>query len=237
MVRALCKMAVVLLLVLGVSSPTQAHEEFTEINFMFGSSSTLVRDGAFDYYSHNDWMGGGYLAAEVEVYDGLLLQLGILMGESRSDLFGQFDSVLRLKEPRLALRYGHTFFDFVRPYASVAATYAFMSTEIDLWSDHSTGYEDGWGDGELGGRFSAGCEVFLRRRVFGADRTGFFKDFTLGLALELGYALTQPFELDGLQHGLDGDLSEDPPLPPGQLDLGQLDRSGFFMSFDLRFYF
>jgi hypothetical protein len=237
MERALCKMTVVLLLVLGVSLPTQAHEEFTEINFMIGSSSTLVRDAAFDYYSHNDWMGGGYLAAEVEVHDGLMVQLGILMGESRSDLFGQFDTTLRFKEPRLALRYGYTFLDFVRPYASVAATYAFMSTEIDLWSNHTTGREDGWGDGELGGRFSAGCEVFLRRRVFGTHRSGFFKDFTLGLALELGYALTQPFELDGLRHGLDGDLSKDPPLPPGELDLGEIDRSGFFMSFDLRFYF
>ena len=148
----------VLLLVLGVSQPTQAHEEFTEINFMIGTSSTLVKDGAFDYFSHNDWMGGGYLATEVEVYDGLMVQLGILMGESRSDLFGQFDTKLRLREPRLAVRYGYTFLDFVRPYASIAATYAFMSTEIDLWSDHSTGREDGWGDGELGGRLSAGCD-------------------------------------------------------------------------------
>lgn len=237
MMNALCRVTVVLLGVLGLSTPTLAHEDFTEVNLMFGTSSTLVRDGTFDYYSHNDWMASGYLAAEVEVYEGLLVQLGILMGESRSDLFGEFDTMLRLREPRLAVRYGHTFFEALRPYASVAATYAFLGTEISLWDDHTTGREDGWGDGELGGRVSVGCEAFLRRRVFGAERSGLFKDFTMGLALEIGYALTQPFELNGLEHGLDGDLSEAPPLTPGQLDLGELDRSGLFISFDLRFYF
>jgi len=231
-------MAVVLVGVLGISLPTQAHEEdFTEINVMIGSSSTLVSDGAFDYFSNDDWLGSGYLAAEVEVYQGLLLQLGILMSETRSDLFGEFDTMLRLREPRLALRYGYTFMDFVRPYASIAATYAFLGAEIDLWDDHVTGREDGWGDGELGGRISAGCEVFIPRRVFGSKRTGFFGDFTLGMALEVGYALTQPFELNDLQHGMDGDFSKAPPLTPGQLDLGELDRSGLFISFDLRFYF
>ncbi len=237
MKRALCRLTVVLLGFLGVSTPTLAQEDFTEINLILGSSSTLVRDGAFDYYSHNDWMASGYLAAEVEVYQGLFVQVGILMGESRSDLFGEFETSLRLREPRLAIRYGYTFLDFVRPYASIAATYAFLSTKIDLWDSHVSGDEDGWGDGELGGRLAAGCEVLLPRRVFGVDRSGFFKDFTLGVAYEIGYALTQPFELDGLQHGLDGDLSKDPPLPAGQLDLGELDRSGLFMSFELRVYF
>lgn len=237
MKRALCRVAVVLLGVLGLSTPTLAYEDFAEINLIMGTSSTLVRDGAFDYYSHNDWLASGYLAAEVEVYQGLFVQVGILMGESRSDLFGEFETSLRLREPRLAIRYGYPILDFVRPYASIAATYAFLGTRIDLWGDHATGYEDGWGDGELGGRLAAGCEILLPRRVFGVDRSGFFKDFTLGVAYEVGYALTQPFELGSLQHGLDGDLSEDPPLTPGKLDLGELDRSGLFMSFVLRIYF
>jgi hypothetical protein len=228
------------LLFLGLlllARPAAADDDFTEVNLILGAHSEMITDNAYDYYSNDDWHGAGYLAFEVEVWHNLFVQLGIDMSDSRLDLFDRYDTALRIREPRLGVRYGYTFLDAIRPYASVAATYAFMRTDISLWDDHVTGYEDGWGDGELGGRFAAGCEFFLPRRIFGKDRTGLFKDFTLGLAIEAGYALSQPFELDRMEHGKDGNLSKEPPLTAGQLDLGELDKSGFFLAFDFRFYF
>jgi hypothetical protein len=213
-----------------------AHDDFTEINLTLGIHSTLVKDGAFDFYSGDDWLSSAYFGAEVEVYQGLFVQLGILVSDTRSDLFGEFDSGLKIREPRLAVRYGYTFLEAIRPYALAAFTYAFMGTEIALWGDHKMGYEDGWLDGELGGRLALGCEFFLPRRIFNRS-TGMFKDFTFGMALEVGYALTQPFELNRLAHGTNGDFHEDSELPAGYLDLGQLDRSGLFVSYDLRLYF
>lgn len=211
-------------------------EDFMEINLSIGFQSHNIKDMAYDYYSGEDWFANSYLAAEVEVWDELFVSLAIGTGEANARLFDEWATTLSLTEPQLAVRYGYPLFDWIRPYALAGLVYTVADTTIDLWYPHSVGMNNGWKDGTWGGRLALGSEVFLSRNVFGVHRSGLFKDFTMGIGVEGGYMLKQSIDL--LVHqGKNGDLSKKPPMGVVNIDLGDLDLSGFYMAVDFRFYF
>jgi hypothetical protein len=213
-----------------------ADEDFREFNVLAGLQSTLVQDGTFGFFSDEDWISNGRLAAEIELWNELFIQVGISKATVESYLFSNYDTKLQISEPHLGFRYGYTFLDALRPYVSAMATYTMTKATMDIFNGQRMGQTNSWDEGLWGGRFALGLEGFFPRWVFRRD-AGFFKDWTIGGGLEFGYVLRQELELDHLKQGKNGNLSKKPPLPAGNLDLGKLDLSGFYFAIDFRMYF
>jgi len=227
-----------LLVSLALLPPTvSADEDFREINLKAGVVVLNVKDGAYDIYSDSDWMTASDIGVEVEAWKELIIQLNCVFGYAESSVYGRYATSLSLIEPQLGVKWGYTFRRFFRPYVSALATYAFMESSLDLPDHRSVGLSDGWADGKWGGRFALGAELFIPRSVFrgSGKKRGIFKDFTLGLAVEFGYKLMQKFDLR-MERGGDG-VDDDFSVIPGELELGELNLSGFYIAVDFRFYF
>ncbi|MBM4353530.1 MAG: hypothetical protein FJ109_06990 [Deltaproteobacteria bacterium] len=238
---------ILLALALAAPLPALAEEDFLEIHLTGGFETVLTRDGGFDYFSKTDWMTTGTIAAEMEVWDELFVRIGLASGDASEYFYehqsesssGNYFASLSMVEPQLGLRKGYTIVDGVRPYIAAIGTYTVADVDIDLTSETGVSRDSGIADGKFGGKFSGGVELFLPRRVFHGTggRSGFFKDFTLGMSVECGYALRQAIPLSGLAQEGEQDTEGDDTLIPGQLDLGDLSLSGFFIAADFRFMF
>jgi len=236
--RRPCICAILFLVACGLSSGVRADDDFREINLMAGFQSLRVADGAFDIYSEDDITTSGSMGLEVELFMEFFLQLGVAIGETGSQLYEKWDTSVSVVDTQVSLRKGVTLLHAVRPYLLVGGTYSLVSSQIELWYPHKLRQEAG--EGRWGGRFAAGCEFFLPRRLFRGGEPkgkGLFKDFTMGVGFEGGYMLKQPLPLDSFRQGNQGKFDEDPPMTPGKLELGELDLSGAYFAADFRFYF
>jgi hypothetical protein len=240
-----------ILLAAALAAPLSAlaEEDFLEIHLTGGFDTLMTRDGGFDYFSKTDWMTTGTVGVEMEVWEELFVRLSLASGDSSEYFYGTSDwsggtqgnffAAVSLVEPQLGLRKGYTIIDGIRPYVSAIATYTVADVDVDLTSETGLSRDSGIADGQLGGRFAGGIELFLPRRVFHGvgERSGFFKDFTLGMSLECGYALRQAIPLSGLSQDEEQDTQGEDTLIPAQHDLGDLSLSGFFIAADFRLMF
>jgi len=228
-----------LALALAAPLPALAEEDFLEVHLTGGFETVLTQDGGFDYFSKSDWMTTGWIAAEMEVWEELFVRLALASGDSSEYFYNNYFASLSVVEPQIGLRKGYSIVEGIRPYVAAMATYTVADVDIDLTPETNASRNSGIGDGRFGGKFSGGVELFLPRRVFHGkgERSGFFKDFTLGMSLECGYALRQAIPLSGLaQEEESGTMGEDTMIP-GEHDLGDLSLSGFFIAADFRFMF
>ncbi len=236
-----CKAFSAILLALALVAPLQAlaEEDFLEVHLTGGFETVLTQDGGFDYVSKTDWMATGTVAAEVEVWDELFVRLALASGDSSEYFYDNYFASLSIVEPQLGLRKGYSIVEGIRPYVAAIATYTVADVDIDLTSETGISRDSGIGDGRFGGKFSGGVELFLPRRVFHGkgERSGFFKDFTLGMSVECGYALRQAIPLSGLSQEKEQGTTGKDSMIPGRHDLGDLSLSGFFIAGDFRFMF
>jgi len=186
-------------------------DDFMEINVTAGFQSHNIKDMAYDYYSDDDWLTSATLFAEVEVWDELFVGLGFATGQVEDWLFDEWATTLSLFEPQMTVRYGYNYDEWLRPYALAGLTYTITETHVDLWYPHVMGFQQGWKEGTWGGRFALGSEVYVLRDIFGDDREGLFKDFTMGVGVEGGYMLKQSIDLGEIRQGKSGELDEEPP--------------------------
>lgn len=216
--------------------PALAEEDFTEINFVFGVEPRQVSDRAFDLFSGDDWVTAGSLAAELEFMPNMFVQVGVDSFTNSEELLSSYKAQLNVIEPHVTARGGYTLFDGLRAYASLGVTYTLADVVIELSPPHKLATNVGIFDGSFGARAALGIELFTPRKIFGI-RSGLWKDFTIGVSIEGGYAYRTSVSLDGLKQGKKGDLEESPDMKPGELDLGELDMSGAFIAVDGRIYF
>lgn len=229
--------AIMVVALIAVPRASSAQEDFRELSLKAGVNSLNVKDGAFDIYSDSDWLTGSEITIEVELLKEILLQVGCTFFRTEATVFGRYTTTLSLIEPHVGLRWGYMLKNFFRPYVSALASYGFVESQVELPDHRAAGFSDGFVDGRWGGRFALGLELFIPRKVFrgGKRKSGMFKDFTLGAALEGGYKLIQKVDLNMVRGGADED--DDSPFTSGSLELGELNLSGFYLAVDLRFYF
>jgi len=235
-----CTAAILALLVLAMPLAVAAQDEETGREFVFlaGSQFQLVKDGAFDYYSDEDWLPVANVALEVEILDDLFVGIGLTQALKEAWIWETYQTSLRFTQPQVLIRKGFEIADGLRPYVSAAGGYAWSESTITLDSTNDLHREDGWTNGRIAGRAAAGIEAFLPRSIFreGANASGFFKDFTLGVAFELGYAYMQPVDLSDHVPTNDGSDAAGEAMPQAVVDMGELSLQGFYMAFDFRFY-
>jgi hypothetical protein len=219
-------------------SASAEEEVGREVIFGMGAKFELIKDAAFDYFSEDDWLTSGLLSVEVEAASDLFVGLGLGFATREAWLWDKYQTTLSYTEPQILVRKAFAVSDWMRPYASLAGTYAWTTTTVALWGNTEITREDGWGEGRFGGRAAAGLELCVPRSVFreGDTATGFFKDMSMGVTFEAGYGIKQPVDLSDLPvsgssagEGLDA-------MPQASPDLGELWLQGFYMAFDFRFY-
>lgn len=229
-----------------IPSAAQAGDDFTEINFSLGSQFQLIKDHAYDFFSTNDWLNAGGIALEVEVMDELFVQVGFAGTTQKGRVFDRMEASLSYSEPSLTVRKGYSVASWARPYASLGATYAWTKVKFEQdWLYGSQSWpgklkqEDEWLGGRMGGKAALGCEVFLPRTIFhpSGEGSGFFGDFTMGVALEAGWVVKQPFSIDAIKSDEGGETEDKAGIPQAELDLGELWLQGYYMAFDFRLYF
>lgn len=213
-----------------------------EMAVSLGFHSRMVTDSTWDLFSEEDWMPGMNLGLEYEVMEDLFVMAGYSYFNQKGWLYrSSTETQLELHEPLLGVRYGLSMLNAFRPYGVAAATLSFA--EANLKAPGVPGQLDQ--DKILfGGRLGLGCEVFFPRTVFTTRRRGKKPSklgrFSMGMAVEAGYYLRQPWSIDGLKptdNGSDDDLDG---LSMGNLDLtggGELWTHGAYINVDFRFYF
>ena len=229
-----------------IPSAAWAEDDHTEINLSLGTQFQLVKDDAYDIFSHNDWLAAGSLAAELEVADELFLQVGFAGTTQKARVFERMEASLSYFEPQLTVRKGLTVASWARPYVSLGATYAWTSVTFEqdwmyggqTWPGELE-QKDSWTGGRLGGKAALGCELLMPRFLFhrSGPGPGFFGNFTMGGALEAGWVVKQPMSFDGLKSTEDGKTEDKAGIPQAELDLGELWIQGYYMAFDFRLYF
>ncbi|MFH1531451.1 MAG: outer membrane beta-barrel protein [Pseudomonadota bacterium] len=234
-----------LALVALVASPSTLRAEdagaaksFHDGRIYCGVTPTWVHSDSLGPFSDNEWMLLSHVGFEWDVGHGLLVGIGYAGGTQEADVFdGSFDTRLDTHEIPVTLRYRYRAFEWFEPYARVAIgpSFAHASIKQVAWSGDRL-RQQGYG---LRGSAGIGAEFLLPRRIFrgrGADVSG--GGFTLGLAVEAGYAYRLPVAFDALKQDVPkGNSDHEKQLPQGSVNLGTLDASGVYYTVDLVLHF
>ncbi len=234
--------ALALLFVVAAPTALRADEapgkRFHDARIFGGVMPTWVHSDSLGPFSDDKWMLMSHLGFEWDVGHGLLVGIGYAGGTQKDDVFaGTVDTRLTIHEIPVTLRYRYRVFEWLEPYARVAVgpTFAQVSLKQVAWSGDRL-KQQGFG---FRGSAGVGVEFLLPRRIFkkkGAyDGSG---GFSLGLALEAGYAYRLPVAFDDLQQGAPkGNGDHEKQLPQGSVNLGTLDSSGVYYTVDLVLHF
>lgn len=214
-----------------------------EIIAFGGFHSRMVTDSTWDLFSSDDWSPGVSVGLEYEVIKDLFVMAGYSFFTQKGWVYREStETQIKMHEPLIGVRKGLSFFEAIRPYAALVATLSVAKARQESTAAPGHLEQDKL---LIGGRAGLGCELFFPSRVFGASRSAKKKAgrFTMGMALEAGYYIRQPWELDGLkptEDGSDKDLDLD-GLTMGNLNLtgsgGALWTHGLYINVDFRFYF
>ncbi len=236
-----------LLVALFVASPAladEAPEPITEtedanpweINLSVAPLNQHIGDPSFDLVSGNDWLSSVVLTLEFELIDDLFIAPAYFYGSSTAQLHKRDDAKLAIEGWELKVRKGFQVLSWLRPYALVAGTYNWYSLDITRSYGSKLTQEDGFLAGRLGGRGGLGAEFMIPRSVMASTGIGeWLGDFTLGLGFEAGYSYRPTFNLDGLSPSAPYGAAEN--VPTSNLDVGDMDLSGWYWSLDFRFLF
>lgn len=234
--------ALVLVALAGAPAALRADEapgtRFHDARLFGGLMPTWVHSDSLGPFSDDEWMLMSHVGFEWDVGYGLLVGLGYAGGTQKDDVFsGTFDTRLAIHEIPVTLRYRYRVFEWLEPYARVAVgpTFAKASLEQVAWSGDRL-KQQGFG---FRGSAGVGVELLLPRRFFrkkGASVAG--GGFTMGLALEAGYAYRLPIAFDAMkQDAPKGNGDHEKQLPQGSVNLGTLDGSGVYYTVDLVLHF
>ena len=237
---ALLSLALVALVAVPNASAADEKEgaSFRDARLSGGVMPTWIHSDSLGPFSDDEWMLLSRIGFEWDVGHGLLVGIGYAGGTQEATAFaGDFDTRLDIHEIPVTLRYRHRVFEWLEPYARVAIgpTFAKASLKQNGWSGDRL-RQQGYG---FRGSAGLGVEFLLPRRLF--RKRGTYDGnggFSLGLALEAGYAYRLPVAFDEMrQRGPKGNKDNDKQLPQGSMNLGTLDASGVYYTVDFVLHF
>jgi len=216
----------------------EAAAAFHDARLFCGVTPTWVHSDSLGPFSEDEWMFMSHAGFEWDVGLGLLVGIGYAGGVQAGDVFaGTYDTSLRLHEVPLTLRYRYRVFEWLEPYARLAAGPTFVHAAIrqEAWSEDRL-HQQGYG---FRGAAGLGVELLLPRRVFrrrgAADGGG---GFTMGVAFEAGYAYRLPVAFDELKQDMPKKNEDhEKQLPQGSVNLGSFDGSGVYYAVDFVLHF
>lgn len=233
-----------LALVVLVSAPNALRADdgggarFRDARLSGGFMPTWVHSDSLGPFSETEWMLMTRVGFEWEVGHGILIGIGYAGGFQESDVFaGDFDTRLDIHELPVTLRYRHRVSEWFEPYVrvEVGPTFAKASVKQNGWSGDRL-RQQGYG---FRGSAGLGVEFLLPRWIF--HKRGRYDGnggFSIGFALEAGYAYRLPVAFDEMkQKTPKGNKDSNKQLPQGSMNLGTLDASGVYYSLDVVLHF
>ncbi|MBM4370850.1 MAG: outer membrane beta-barrel protein [Deltaproteobacteria bacterium] len=221
----------------AVAAEEEAEENrFHDVLLTGGLLPAWVHDDSLGPFSDDDVMMLGQMGVEVFVGQGFLVGLGYAGGVQKADVFaGAFDSRLELHEVPVLLRYRYPVFDWLHPYArlGIGPTFARASLAQKSWGGDRLRQ---WAYG-MRGSLGLGAEFLLPRRLFRRSLPEGAGGFTMGFALEAGYAYRLPLGFHRMRQPAGSEEDFEDQLPQGAVDLGTLKASGVYWSLDLVLHF
>jgi hypothetical protein len=199
----------------------------------------IAAERSFDPLSADDALALAHIEVGLEleeVLPGLTLELAWETGTQSGDLFAGDQPWLRtelmIQGVVLSAAWRLPVTTWLHGVARMGATCEFARLRLE---------EDGevlltdWANARLGGFASLGAEFILPRNLWrrwvGAEPGDDHEGFTLGIRLEAGWSLRQPYTFDEMHPADAGGIDR------ARIDLGSIDLSGFMFRAGLVAFF